>query len=48
MSKVEGSVQAKRDAKASKAKADKVKVVKLETKEEVSGAKPTEGTSKAE
>ena len=47
MSKVEGSVQAKRDAKASKAKADKTKVVKLEPKE-VSEAKSTEGTSKAD
>ena len=46
MDKVAGSVQAKRDAKASK-KADDVKVVKLETEKVVSEAKTTEGTKEA-
>ena len=43
MDKVSGSVQAKRDAKAGKAKAE-TKVVKLEVD---SGAKSTEGTKEA-
>jgi len=43
MDKVSGSVQAKRDAKAS-TKAEEVKVVKLEVD---SGAKSTEGTKEA-
>ena len=44
MDKVSGSVQAKRDAKASKAKAE-TKVVKLEV--DKSGAQSTEGTKEA-
>ena len=47
MSKVEGSIQAKRDAKGKKSKIDEPKVVQLKVDKD-SGAKPTEGTSKAE
>jgi len=46
MSKVEGSIQAKRDAKGKISK-DESKVVQLKV-DKVSEAKPTEGTSKAE
>jgi len=47
MSKVEGSIQAKRDAKGKISKVDEPKVVQLKVDKD-SGAKPTEGTSKAE
>jgi hypothetical protein len=47
MSKVEGSIQAKRDAKGKISKVDEPKVVQLKV-DKVSEAKPTEGTSKAE
>lgn len=47
MSKVEGSIQAKRDAKANKPKEKEAKVVNInvEVDKEVSVAKPTEGTT---
>ncbi len=46
MSKVEGSIQAKRDAKGKISKKDEAKVIKLNVdKKEDSGAKPTEGTA---
>ena len=47
MSKVEGSIQARRDAKGKISKVDEPKVVQLKV-DKVSEAKPTEGTSKAE
>ena len=46
MSKVEGSIQAKRDAKGNISKKDEAKVIKLKVdRVEDSGAKPTEGTA---
>jgi len=48
MSKVEGSIQAKRDAKGKISKKDESKVIELKVDKKDSGAKPTEGTSKAE
>lgn len=52
MDKVSGSIQAKRDAKGkvskSKEEPEKGKVAEVKKTEEISGAKPTEGTSKAD
>jgi galactokinase len=47
MSKVEGSIQAKRDAKAKKPEEKEAKVIDInvEVDKEVSVAKPTEGTA---
>jgi len=47
MSKVEGSIQAKRDAKGKISKVDEPKVVQLKVDNKDSGAKPTEGTAEA-
>ena len=44
MSKVEGSIQAKRDAKAKLQKKDDTKVIELKVEKKDSGAKSTEGT----
>jgi hypothetical protein len=48
MSKIEGSIQAKRDAKGKITKSkDEPKVVQLKVDNKDSGAKPTEGTAEA-
>jgi hypothetical protein len=57
MDKVSGSIQAKRDAKGKvsksnkedqESKPEKGKVAEVKKTDEISGAKPTEGTSKAD